>query len=146
MWVGLFSSTISLFFLSHWELSRYRLKYCLKGPLNPKPTNQPINVEIFILKTRNGQNCICMKVIYSIFITAKDRSNFSLTLYILNKKSHQTDFIFSDDLLPFYTEVLVYILDLTRNTCLTLVYTTYNLHRYEEETKKDLVDITISLC
>ena len=29
--------------LSHslWEMARYRLKYCLKGPLNPKqPTNQ----------------------------------------------------------------------------------------------------------
>ena len=28
---------------SLWETARYRLKYCLKGPLNPKqPTNQPI--------------------------------------------------------------------------------------------------------
>ena len=28
--------------LSLWEMARYRLKYCLKGPLNPKqPTNQP---------------------------------------------------------------------------------------------------------
>ena len=27
---------------SFWETARYRLKYCLKGPLNPKqPTNQP---------------------------------------------------------------------------------------------------------
>ena len=27
---------------SLWETSRYRLKYCLKVPLNPKqPTNQP---------------------------------------------------------------------------------------------------------
>ena len=27
---------------SVWETARYRLKYCLKGPLNPKqPTNQP---------------------------------------------------------------------------------------------------------
>ena len=26
-----------------WETARYRLNYCLKGPLNPKqPTNQPI--------------------------------------------------------------------------------------------------------
>ena len=26
-----------------WETARYRLKYCLKGPFNPKqPTNQPI--------------------------------------------------------------------------------------------------------
>ena len=33
----------SIFFLSPslWETARYRLKYCLKGPLNPKqPTNQ----------------------------------------------------------------------------------------------------------
>ena len=27
---------------SLWETARYRLKYCLKGPLNPKPTNQKI--------------------------------------------------------------------------------------------------------
>ena len=28
---------------SIWETARYRLKYCLKGPLNPKqPTNQPL--------------------------------------------------------------------------------------------------------
>ena len=26
---------------SLWETARYRLKYCLKGPLNPKPNNQP---------------------------------------------------------------------------------------------------------
>ena len=27
---------------SLWEMARYRLKYCLKGPLNPKqPTNHP---------------------------------------------------------------------------------------------------------
>ena len=32
---------------SLWETTRYRLKYCLKGPLNPKqPTNQP-SKEIF---------------------------------------------------------------------------------------------------
>ena len=28
---------------SLWETARYRLQYCLKGPLNPKqPTNQPV--------------------------------------------------------------------------------------------------------
>ena len=28
---------------SLWETVRYRLKYCLKGPLDPKqPTNQPV--------------------------------------------------------------------------------------------------------
>ena len=36
----LFSSLSS----SLWETARYRLKYCLKGPLNPKqPTNQQTN-------------------------------------------------------------------------------------------------------
>ena len=28
---------------SLWETARYRLKYCLKGPLNPKSTNQLSN-------------------------------------------------------------------------------------------------------
>ena len=31
----------SFFSPSLWETVRYRLKYCLKGPLNPKTTNQP---------------------------------------------------------------------------------------------------------
>ena len=32
-----------------WETARYRLKYCLKGPLNPKqPTNQPTNQLSFV--------------------------------------------------------------------------------------------------
>ena len=26
---------------SLWETAQYRLKYCLKGPLSPKTTNQP---------------------------------------------------------------------------------------------------------
>ena len=30
------SSIFSLLFLSLWETAHYRLKYCLKGPLNPK--------------------------------------------------------------------------------------------------------------
>ena len=33
---------------SLWETVRYRLKYCLKGPLNPKPTNHKIQcISIF---------------------------------------------------------------------------------------------------
>ena len=37
---------------SLWETARYRLKYCLKGPLNPKPTNQP------------KIPCVCVLLIY----------------------------------------------------------------------------------
>ena len=37
------SSISSVSFLPLWKTARYRLKYCLKGPLNPKqPTNQMI--------------------------------------------------------------------------------------------------------
>ena len=37
----LLSSILSLLSPSLWETARYGLKYCLKGPLNPKqPTNQ----------------------------------------------------------------------------------------------------------
>ena len=38
--------------LSLWETARYRLKYCLKGPLNPKqPTNQPSRLRLMELRT-----------------------------------------------------------------------------------------------
>ena len=37
---------------SLWETARYRLKYCLKGPLNPKqPTNQHLNYPINVIRT-----------------------------------------------------------------------------------------------
>ena len=31
---------------SLWETARYRLKYCLKGPLNPKSSSKPNSHEI----------------------------------------------------------------------------------------------------
>ena len=42
VWTFLLSSILfSSLSPSLWETARYRLKYCLKGPLNPKqPTNQ----------------------------------------------------------------------------------------------------------
>ena len=42
VWTLLLSTILSPLSPSLWETARYRLKYCLKGPLNPKqPTNQP---------------------------------------------------------------------------------------------------------
>ena len=41
--LNIFTLNYPFFLLSPslWETARYRLKYCLKGPLNPKqPTNQ----------------------------------------------------------------------------------------------------------
>ena len=41
VWTFLLSSILSPLSPPLWETARYRLKYCLKGPLNPKqPTNQ----------------------------------------------------------------------------------------------------------
>ena len=41
---------------SLWETARYRLKYCLKGPLNPKqPTNQPTYLFICSYFIANGE-------------------------------------------------------------------------------------------
>ena len=48
VWTFLLSSILSPLSPSLLETARYRLKYCLKGPLNPKPTNQqPKNPELF---------------------------------------------------------------------------------------------------
>ena len=56
---------------SLWETARYRLKYCLKGPLNPKqPTNQPNRCTVNLLyngirynnKIRYNVNPICTKI------------------------------------------------------------------------------------
>ena len=41
VWTFFLMSILSLFYLPLWETARYRLKNCLKGPLNPKQsTNQ----------------------------------------------------------------------------------------------------------
>ena len=36
VWTFLLSSILPLLSISLWETARYRLKYCLKGPLNQK--------------------------------------------------------------------------------------------------------------
>ena len=43
VWTFSLSSILSPLSPSLWETARYRLKYCLKGPLNPEqPTKQPL--------------------------------------------------------------------------------------------------------
>ena len=63
---------------SLWETARYRLKYCLKGPLNPK---QPINNPIHSLNINNKQ------VLASQFISirSKGRVRTCTLTYFRNK-------------------------------------------------------------
>ena len=53
--LDIFSLIYHFSFLSPslWETARYRLKYCLKGPLSPKqPTNQTIKQKIFLFQNQ----------------------------------------------------------------------------------------------
>ena len=68
VWTFLLSSILSLLFLPLWETARYRLKYCLKGPLNPQPTNQPISLEPFYLDGSNEGSQ------YSFFIGKNEKT------------------------------------------------------------------------
>ena len=66
VWTFFLSSIFSFFFLPLWETARYRLKYCLKGPLNPKqPTNQPILPNLTFNFTVS-KNRIFVKLIYLV--------------------------------------------------------------------------------
>ena len=54
--VWTFYSLLSFLSPSLWETARYRLKYCLKGPLNPKPTNQSNLLQELVIG-RQGKGC-----------------------------------------------------------------------------------------
>ena len=58
---GHFFSRLSFLLLSPslWETARYRLKYRLKGPLNPKPTNQPTFHEEHV-------TCVLTRIVFRI--------------------------------------------------------------------------------
>ena len=64
-------SLIYLFFLPLWETARYRLKYCLKGPLNPK---QPTNIE-----GTTSQQSVYLKILYpAILKSIQDKRTCTL--------------------------------------------------------------------
>ena len=56
--LDIFSLVYLFSFLSPslWETARYRLKYCLKGPLNPKQPTKLTNQVIMALHTQCKQN------------------------------------------------------------------------------------------
>ena len=62
-----------LFFLSLWETTRYRLKYCLKGPLNQKqPTNRSKLIIVTILVNLGVHKFMCMKYVQFIAMLCQE--------------------------------------------------------------------------
>ena len=62
---------------SLWETARFRLKYCLKGPLNPKqPTNQSTNPSDIYRHTDNVKILGLQKVICFIICKAFCHQSF----------------------------------------------------------------------
>ena len=59
-WYGHFflSSIISFSF----ETARYRLKYCLKGPLNPKQPTNPAGNYILVVSYMESHSCMIEKI------------------------------------------------------------------------------------
>ena len=49
----LLSSNLSFLFLPLWETARDRLKYCLKGPLNPKQPTQKLKIHRYYTDRNN---------------------------------------------------------------------------------------------
>ena len=60
---------------SLWETARYRLTYCLKGPLNPKPTNQPFLCHPSVLATCN---MLCFTI---VLLSVGHGKNMKTTLF-----------------------------------------------------------------
>ena len=73
--LDIFTLAYHFYFLSPslWETTRYRLKYCLKGPLCPKTSNQPrlfwIDLDLFYAKVKFGHIRFAwakMKIMYDL--------------------------------------------------------------------------------
>ena len=79
---------------SLWETARYRLKYCLKGPLNPKqPTNQPNNIEKHFVTVIPSW---CMKkpdILFDLHTSKKSASDSLIMKQNFISSSHVTQSI-----------------------------------------------------
>ena len=66
---------------SLWETARYRLKYCLKGPLNPKqPTNQPFILLCFAILPLLEIDLHIRNCLFSLLFTIINNINSNLNL------------------------------------------------------------------
>ena len=75
---------------SLWETARYRLKYCLKGPLSPKqPTNQLIKKQekhLFLPIFCDSSYFVHCIFIYDLFVEIAASDSFARIVKIINGK------------------------------------------------------------
>ena len=78
---------------SLWETARYRLKYCLKGPLNPKqPTNQySAGASYNLDDSRAVACCACSRCGWGLFGHFYSRLSFSLLFLPLSGRRPDID-------------------------------------------------------
>ena len=91
------SSILSFLSPSLWETARYRLKFCLKGPLNPKqPTNQA-NSSIFVNWTSPFVSKVMSDLVFFLSFVFYCKEEI-LLCRIQTKQTYQTPHIAEFDL------------------------------------------------
>ena len=88
---------------SLWETARYRLKYCLKGPLNPKqPTNQPRHRKKSpnkLLKCTDSSESVYLSYPTKIFILCQQI--LRLHTFVILLRVHRCNFLYVIDHLSY---------------------------------------------
>ena len=69
VWTFLLSSILSPLSPSLWETARYRLKYCLKGPLNSKQPTNRLSHSIYVIPNLFITNNCLFEMIKKIIFT-----------------------------------------------------------------------------
>ena len=87
LWTLFLSSIISPFFLPLRETARYRLKYCLKGPLSPKqPTNlmyvkNKVDLEQLACEDDTGTKfTLFLTYVKNVHLACEDEDNGQVTI------------------------------------------------------------------
>ena len=93
---------------SLWETARYRLKYCLKGPLNQKqPTNQPLSVALIIICKKFRNKVRLYFSVYSIELESINGNSRAISTSFDSEIGSADTYLNSETFPPFSIKALV---------------------------------------